>query len=174
MVDVALLVLRVEKVVRLLAALRAGLAVEVVLVEGRDLGVEVRHAERALLVVRVDAGCALRADLVRREAGLATAADAAAAARHHLDEVVARLDAVLAVFADLVDDLLHVAHLVRDGDVHLRALDVDRSGLDAVHAAHRLEVDARGLRLAGDQTVGSAQTGKLQGHILTLLPETED
>ena len=52
-VDVELLVLRVQEVVSLLAALSAGLAVEVVLVKGRDLGVQVRHAKRALLVVGV-------------------------------------------------------------------------------------------------------------------------
>ncbi len=48
---------------------------------------------------------------------------------------------------------------MRDGDVHLRALDVDRRGLDAVHAAHRLEVDAGRLGVAGDQAVGRAERG---------------
>ena len=159
LVYIDLLVAGVQQVVGLFAALRAGLAAEEVVVERLDLGVEVRHAERRLLVVCVDAGGALGAHLVGREAGLAAAADASAAARHDLDEVVARLDAVLPVFADLVDDLLDVAHLVGDGDVDLRALDVDCRRLDAIHAAHRLELDAWRLGLAGDEAVRRPERG---------------
>ena len=158
-VYVDLLVAGVQEVMRLLAALSASLAVEEGIVEFLDLGVQVRHAERALLVIGVEAGRALRAHLVRRKAGLSAAADAAAAARHDLDEVVARLDAVLPVLADLVQHLLDVAHLVRDGDVDLRALDVNGRCLDAIHATHLLEVDAGRLGFAGDEAIGRAEGG---------------
>ena len=46
---------------------------------------------------------------------------------------------------------------MRDGDIDLRALDVDRRGLHAVHAANGLEFDRRRLRLAGDEAVGRAE-----------------
>ena len=119
LVALALVVVRVEKLLRLLAA---GLA-EVVLVKGLNLGVEMAHAEGRLLIIGVETGRALGADRVRREAGLTAAADATAAARHHFDEVVARLDAVLEILADLIKNLLDVAHLVGDRDVDRRALD---------------------------------------------------
>ena len=148
------MVVRVKQLFRLL---RARLA-EVVLVERGHFGVEVRHAESRLLVVGVETGRAGGADFVGREARLTAAADATAAARHHFDEVVARLDAVLDVFAHSVQNLLDVAHLVGDRDVDGRSLDVDRRGFDAVHAADRAELDRRRLSLLGDETVGRAES----------------
>ena len=143
-----------EQVLRLLAARLA----EVILVECLNLGVKVRHAKSRLLVVGVETGGTRGAHFVRREARLTAAADTAAAARHDFDEVVARLDAVLDIFTDFVQHLLDVAHLVGDGDVDLRALDIDRRGLDAVHTTDRAELDRRRLILLGDEAVGRAKS----------------
>ena len=148
------MIVGVEKLFSLLAA---GLA-EVILVEGLDLGVEVRHAERSLLVVGVETGSAGSADLVGREAGLTAAADTTAAASHDFDEVVARLDAVLEVFTDLVQDLLDIAHLVSDGDIDLGIADFDRSGLNTFHTADFLEVDRRRCSFLGDQAVSRTKS----------------
>ena len=140
-----------------LGLLGAGLA-KVVLVERLDFRVEMAHADNALLVVGVETGGARRADLVVREAGLSAAADASTAAGHDFDEVVARLDAVPDVFADLIENLLDIAHLVGDRDVDLRTLDVDRGLLDAVHAAHGGELDSRRLIFLRDEAVGRAKS----------------
>ena len=154
LVDFALVIVGVEKLFSLLAA---GLA-EVILVESLNLGVEVRHAERSLLVVGVETRRTGSTDFVGREAGLTAAADTTAAASHDFDEVVTRLDAVLEVFADLIQDLLDIAHLVSDGDIDLGVADLDRSGLDAFHTADFLEVDRRRCSFLSDQAVSRTKS----------------
>ena len=154
LVDFALVIVCMEKLFSLLAARLA----KVILVESLNLGVEVRHAERSLLVVGVETGRAGRADLVGREAGLTAAADAAAAASHNFDEVVTRLDAVLEVFTDLVQDLLDIAHLVSDGNIDLGIADFDRSGLNTFHTANFLEVDRRRCSFLSDQAVSRTKS----------------
>ncbi len=154
LVDFALVIVGVEKLFGLLAA---GLA-EVILVESLNLGVEVRHAERSLLVVGVKTRRTGGADLVGREAGLTAAADATAAAGHDFDKVVARLDAVLEVFANLIENLLDIAHLVSDGDIDLGVADLDRGGLDAFHAADFLEVDRRRCSFLRDEAVSRSES----------------
>lgn len=148
------MIVGVEKLFSLLAA---GLA-EVILVESLNLGVEVRHAERSLLVVGVETGRTSGTDLVGREAGLTAAADTTAAASHDFDEVVTRLDTVLEVFADLIQDLLDIAHLVSDGDIDLGVADLDRSGLDTFHTADFLEVDRRRCSFLSDQAVSRTKS----------------
>ena len=148
------MIVGVEKLFSLLAA---GLA-EVILVESLNLGVEVRHAERSLLVVGVKTGRTGRADLVGREARLTAAADTTAAASHNFNEVVTRLDAVLEVFTDLVQDLLDIAHLVSDGNIDLGIADFDRSGLNTFHTADFLEVDRRRCSFLGDQAVSRTKS----------------
>ena len=148
------MIVGVEKLFSLLAA---GLA-EVILVESLNLRVEVRHAERSLLVVGVETRRTSGADLVGRETGLTAAADTTAAAGHDFDEVIARLDAVLEIFADLVQDLLDIAHLVSDGDIDLGVADLDRSGLDAFHTADFLEVDRRKCSFLSDQAVSRTKS----------------
>ena len=137
--------------------LRAGLT-EVILVESLDFGIEVAHADNALLVIRVETCGTGRTDGIRGEAGLTAAADAAAAACHDFDEVVTRLDTVLDVFANLVEHLLDIAHLVSDCNVDLRTLDVDLGLLDAVHAAHCGELDCRRLIFLRDEAVCRTQS----------------
>ena len=141
---------------RLLTALCARSA-EIILVEGLNFGVEVRHAQHALFIICIDACRTLRADLIRREARLTATTDATAAARHDFDEVEARLDAVLAIFANHIENLLDVAHLVCNCDIDLCALDIDRCRLDAFHAANFLEVDAWRLRFTSDEAVGRSE-----------------
>ena len=142
---------------KLFSLLAAGLA-EVILVESLNLRVEVRHAERSLLVVGVETRRTGGANFVGREAGLTAAADTTAAASHDFDEVVARLDAVLEIFADLVQDLLDIAHLVSDGDIDLGVADLDRSGLNTFHTADFLEVDRRRCSFLSDQAVGRTKS----------------
>ena len=154
LVEVALAVIRVEEVFSLL---RAGLT-EVILVESLDFWIEVAHADNALLVIRVETSRTGRTDGIRSEAGLTTAADATATACHDFDEVVARLDTVLDVFANLIENLLDIAHLVSDCNVDLRALDVNRGLLDAVHAANCGELDCRRLIFLRDKAVGRTES----------------
>lgn len=142
---------------KLFSLLAAGLA-EVILVESLNLGVEMRHAERSLLVVGVKTGRTGGTDLVGREAGLTAAADTTAAASHDFDEVVTRLDAVLEIFADLVQHFLDIAHLVSDGNINLGVADLDRSGLDAFHTADFLEVDRRRCSFLSDQAVSRTKS----------------
>ena len=147
------MVVRVEEVLCLLATRLA----KVILVESRHFRIQVRHTESGLLVVGVETGRASSANFVGRKAGLTAATNATAAARHDFDEVVARLDSVLDVFANFIENLLDISHLVRDGDIDLRALDVDRCGLNAVHSANCAELDCRGLSLLGDKAVCCAK-----------------
>ena len=154
LVDFALVIVGVEKLFSLLAA---GLA-EVILVESLNLRVEMRHAERSLLVVGVETRRTSGANFVGRKAGLTAAADTTAAASHDFDEVVARLDAVLEIFADLVQYLLDIAHLVSDGDIDLGVADLDRSGLNTFHTADFLEVDRRRCSFLSDQAVSRTKS----------------
>ena len=148
------MVIRVEKVFGLLGA---GLA-KVILVESLDFGVEMAHTDNALLIVGIETGRTCRTDSIRCEARLTAAANATAAASHDFDEVVARLDTVLDVFTNLVENLLDIAHLVSDSDIDLCTLDVDRGLLDAVHTAHSGELDRRRLIFLRDEAVGGAES----------------
>ena len=113
LVAITLLVVRVQK---LLGFLAAGLT-KVILVERLDFGIEVAHTESRLLVVGVETGRTRGTNLIRREAGLTAAANATTAASHDFDEIVARLDAVLEILANLIENLLDVPHLMRDGNI---------------------------------------------------------
>ena len=128
---------------------------EVLVVHPFDFRVMVRAAQLALLVVRVDAARTERTDLVGRSVGLSAATDAAAAAGHHLDEVIGQFFALLTRFANLVDDRLHVAHLVGDGNAYLGSLHIDLCSLDPFHSADGLELDLFKVFL-GNKIVGRA------------------
>ena len=153
LVAITLLVVRVQK---LLGFLAAGLA-EVILVERLDFRIEVAHTESRLLVVGVETRRTSGTNLIGGKAGLTAAADATTAASHDFDEIVARLDTVLEILANLIENLLDVTHLMRDGNIDRRITDLDRSGLDAIHAAHVVELDAGRSVFLRDQAVRRTQ-----------------
>ena len=153
LVELALAVIRMQEILRLLAARLA----KVIIVERLNFGIEMAHAKSRLLVVGVETRCTRGTNLIGSEARLTAAADATTAASHDFDEIVARLDTVLEILANLIENLLDVTHLMCNGNIDRRITDLDRSGLDAIHATHIVELEARRRVFLRDQAVRRTQ-----------------
>ena len=85
--------------------------------------------------------------------GLTAATDAAARARHNLNEVIAH-----AAVANRVEQTGSVAQPVCHGDAHLGAIDIGHGLLPAVQAAHIGKEVGVGV-LARHQVIGRAHGG---------------